>query len=254
MSAPQERLEAARRAAETQGELGGIGRLGEKKLHAILKYYYEPDAARHEQPYLGYVADILSPAGVTEIQTRSFGKLRPKLERFLEAGPVCLVYPLPHRKWLRWIDPEIGEVSAPRKSPKIGQAAEACFELSMIQALLPHENLEIRLLLLDVEEYRYLNGWGNGGKRGSSRAERLPIAVAEEIILKQREDFLQLLPPDLPEVFTSAELAARNHLSPKRNQQLLSCLRKLELLRQVGKQGRAYLYQIPLGAAGDAQA
>ncbi|MDO4733001.1 MAG: hypothetical protein Q4B50_05745 [Bacillota bacterium] len=249
MLEPQKRLKAARLAA-ARPEKQGIGCLGEKQLHAILKYYYEPRPEHHEIPVQGFVADICNESGIIEIQTGSFDKLRRKLECFLEHGPVTLVYPLPHRKWLRWIDPQTGEISEARKSPKTGQPAEACFELGKIQALLSHKNLHIRLLLLDVEEHRYLNGWSRDGKKGSTRAERIPLSLVAEIALDAPVDYLQLLPAaGLPEPFTRAELAKLTRLSPKRNQYLLRCLLKLGLLRQEGKRGRSYLYFIEKKAA-----
>lgn len=244
MLEPQQRLEAARRAAQAAPEKGGIGRLGEKQLHAILKYYYEPRSDCHEAPFQGFVADIQNENGIIEIQTGSFDKLRRKLEAFLEVCPVTLVYPLAYRKWLRWIDPQTGEITEARKSPKTGQAAEACFELGKIQSLLPHPNLHIRLLLLDMEEHRYLDGWSRDGKKGSTRAERIPLAVAEEICLERPADYLQLLPSSLPDPFTTTELAKLTGLSPKRNQYLLRCLCGLGVLSREGKRGRSYLYYI----------
>ena len=243
MSRPEERLAAARLAAQREPTKGGIGTLGEKQLHAILKYYYEPDPVYHEVPLQGYVADIRTPERIIEIQTRSFNKLRQKLAVFLQEAPVSLVYPLPYRKWLRWIDPQSGEVSEPRKSPKTGQAAEACFELSMIQDLLTHPQLRVILLLLDVEEYRYLDGWSRDRKKGSSRAERLPLAIVEELCLDSPRDYLRLLPSGLPQNFTCAELAQAARLSTKRSQQLLRCLYKLGVLER-HKQGRSYLYHV----------
>ena len=47
---------------------GGIGTLGEKSLHAALKYYFEPCPENHEQPLGGFVADAVGEHGVIEIQ------------------------------------------------------------------------------------------------------------------------------------------------------------------------------------------
>ncbi len=246
MTDPQNRLEQAKAAARS-GATPGIGGLGEKRLHAILKYYYEPDPACHEAPFAGFVADVRNANGVWEVQTRSFEKLRRKLAVFLAEGPVTLVFPLPRQKWLRWLDDETGELTPARKSPKTGQAAEACFELGKLGELLCHPRLHIRLLLLDVEEIRHLDGWSRDRKRGSSRAERLPLAVAEEICLDSPGDYLRLLPAGLPAAFTSGDLARAARLSPKRTQHLLTCLRRVGAVERTGRQGRSYLYQINKG-------
>ena len=57
----------------------GIGTLGEKTLHAALKRYFEPDEHFREVAVGRYVADIMSPGGIIEIQTAGFGRLREKL-------------------------------------------------------------------------------------------------------------------------------------------------------------------------------
>ena len=96
----------------------GIGTLGEKTLHAVLKYYFEPYAPSHEVRLGGFIADIVGENGVIEIQTGSFERLRKKLGALLEVAPVTVVYPISAIKWVRWIDPLTGESTGRRKSPK----------------------------------------------------------------------------------------------------------------------------------------
>lgn len=96
----------------------GIGTLSEKTVHAVLKHYYAPDEDMHEIPIENFVADIYTGSEIIEIQTRSFNAMRKKLEVFLPLYPVTIVYPIPHIKWLSWIDETTGEVSPKRKSPK----------------------------------------------------------------------------------------------------------------------------------------
>lgn len=75
---------------------GSIGLLGEKILHAGLKLYFEPNSDFHEVKVSGFVADICNAEGIIEIQTRSLGKLKRKLEVFLQNMPVTIVYPIAH--------------------------------------------------------------------------------------------------------------------------------------------------------------
>ena len=60
----------------------GIGTLSEKTVHAVLKNYYAPDPDMHEIPIENYVADIYTGKEIIEIQTRSFDKMRKKLDTF----------------------------------------------------------------------------------------------------------------------------------------------------------------------------
>ena len=88
---------------------GGIGTLGEKSIHAVLKYYFDENPDTHEQSVGDSVADIVGADGVIEIQTRMFQRLNRKLDALLPVCPVTVVYPVVRRKRLIWIDPQTGE-------------------------------------------------------------------------------------------------------------------------------------------------
>lgn len=102
---------------DKQGASGNRDALRET-VHAVLKNYYAPDTDMHEIPIENFVADIFTGTEIIEIQTRSFQVMRRKLDAFLKIYPVTIVYPIPHVKWLSWIDEESGEMSPKRKSPK----------------------------------------------------------------------------------------------------------------------------------------
>ena len=169
----QERFRAAREKAlqRTKGAQG-IGTLSEKTLHAALKAYYEPDDESREVALGGFVADIVGEEGIIEIQTRGFERLRGKLEAFLEAARVTVVYPVAVERQLRWIDPETGEVLPPRKSTKKGIPFDVLPELYKIKPLLTHPNFRLRLALLALTDYKYLDGYGKQRKIRASRVCR----------------------------------------------------------------------------------
>ena len=221
----------------------GIGTLGEKTLHAVIKNYFEPDFGRHEVKIRCYVADIVNDCGIIEIQTHGFQALRKKLETFLTLRPVTVVYPIAQTKWLRWIDAESGEITKKRKSPKTGLPCDACFELYKIKQLLKHPNLRLCLLLLELEEYRYLNGWSSDKKRGSVRCERIPVALKEEIYIRTCADYACFLPEALPSPFTTKDFAKATKRLPSSAQKAVHVLHYLGVVRRVGKQGNFYLYE-----------
>lgn len=109
-------LEACRWACSGKAVRQGIGTLGEKTLHSAVKYYFQPDPSQREVRLGRYVADALTSQGVTEVQTRAFDRLRPKLCAFLGQGPVTLVYPVPAKKTVAWIS-ETGEITPPPQKP-----------------------------------------------------------------------------------------------------------------------------------------
>lgn len=223
---------------------GGIGTLGEKTVHATLKLWLDEDTAHHEVTLPnGCVADIFDGARVTEIQTANFSGFRKKLERLLDQYPVTVVHPLVHDKWIRWIDPTTGESAPPRRSNRRGRFTDAGCELIYILPLLGHPNLTIRLVMLDVEEHRLLDGWGNGGKRGAHRVERLPISLTDTVTLKTAADYAALLPSALVAPFTAAQFGKAARLQGRKLHGALKVLMSVGVLRRE-KDGQKYLYYI----------
>jgi len=228
--------------AQEQGQQRKIGTLGEKVLHAVLKHYIEPDETKHEVKVGSFYADIVNDHGIFEIQTRSFFALRKKLEVFLEISPVTVVYPIPGTKWLLWIDPETGEVTKKRKSPKRGGVNDAFSELFRIKHLLDHENFHLLIMFLDVEEYRYLDGWSENRKRGSSRCDRIPVDIVGEVCFNKTADYLQFIPEGLPCNFTSKDYKRAANVSLRTAQTALNILHQLSVVQRVGKKGNLYVY------------
>lgn len=222
----------------------GIGTLSEKSVHAILKNYYEPDEDHQEIPIDNYVADIYAAGEIIEIQTRHFNKLRDKLEAFLPLYQVTVVYPIPREKWLIWIDQESGEFSKKRKSPAKGNPYVAFPELYKIKMFLKDPNLKLRLVLIDMEEYRLLNGWSKDKKKGSSRFDRIPTELVEEVEINCLEDYMQFVPCELEGSFTSKEFAKAAHIPVSLAQTVLNILYHVGTVTRVGKKGQQYLYEI----------
>lgn len=222
----------------------GIGRLGEKPLHAILKHYIEPNIERHEQKIGRYFADIEQDGRIFEIQTRSFNTLRGKLDFFLKERQVTLVYPIAAHKWIFWINPETGEVSFGRKSPKKGCIQDIMPELYKIKSFLHHKNLSLHLCFLEIEEYRLLNGWSHDKKKGSSCHQRIPTKLIEEVFIAETGDYEKFLPENLAEQFTAKDYAKIAKVTVGKAQTALNILFHLEIIERVGKVKNAYLYEV----------
>ncbi len=219
-----------------------IGVLSEKTLHSVIKRFIEPNEALQEVKVGGYFADIKNDDGIFEVQTRSFNKLRAKLTSYLETEKVTVVYPIPATKRLIWIDAQTGELTTPRKSPKHGSYFDAFPELYKLDMLIANESLRVLLLLVDMDEYRYLNGWSADGKKGSTRHERYPLALADSFLLATKEDYEGLLPSDLGSPFTSKEFASAARIRTRIAQTVLTVLLKYGALQCIGKRGRHNLY------------
>ena len=220
-----------------------IGTLSEKTVHAVVKNYYEPDEDKQEIPIEGMYADIFTGNEIIEIQTRSFDQVRKKLDRFLPEYPVTVVLPIPDTKWLIWIDEETGELSPPRKSPKIGSEYSAFKELYKIKPYMKKEGLTIVLLFLDMEEYRLINGWSKDKKKGSSRYDRIPVQITKEVCFKQSRDYEILLPNTLVGEFTSSEFAKAVKINARQANLVLNILLYMDVVKRTGKRGKAFVYE-----------
>lgn len=226
-----------------QQGLNGIGTLGEKTVHSVLKNYYSPDPLSHEIKVGGFVADICTGKEIIEIQTRNFNKLRRKLATFLTFAPVTIVYPIHNIKWLRWVNPQTGEISPPRKSPKLGSPYSIFPELYWIKDYLLNPNLKLLIVLMDLEEYRFLDGWSQDKKRGSTRCDRIPVELVKEIAIRNLKDYEKLIPSALDHEFTSKDFKKASGLSLSNAQTALNILHHVGAVDRIGKSGRAYLYQ-----------
>lgn len=222
----------------------GIGTLSEKTLHAVLKLYYEPDEDKHEVAMSGYYADIYNDKGIIEIQTRQLNKLRDKLSVFLQDYHVTVVYPLPFNKWLSWVNPDNGEVQGRRKSPRHFTEYDAFYELYKIKSYLKNPNLSINLVLMDMEEYKLLNGWSYDKKRGSTRYDRVSVGIRRIVKFDRIEDYMQLVPADLKEDFTVKDFAMAAGVSVEASRYTLNILNYLEIVKRTGRVKNGYVYNV----------
>lgn len=240
----KKRFEEIRDAAVSSGREGrSIGTYKEKTLHAILKDYYAPDKSMQEISVDGYVADIYTGQEIIEIQTANFNKMRAKLNCFLPNYPVTVEYPIARIKYLSWINEATGECSKPRKSPVKGSVYRAFVELYKIKSILSQENLCLCFPMLEVEEYRLLNGWSQDKKKGSCRYDRIPRALLDEIRLEKPEDYLRLIPENLPEPFTALEFGKAVGEKKQIAGIVLHVLNYLNVLERCENRGRFYTYR-----------
>lgn len=222
---------------------GGIGILAEKPLHATLKWWLDDDPTHHEVTLpCGKVADVYDGERVYEIQTGNFTALRKKLEVLLPHHPVTVVHPIPRRKYLSWINPDTGETTPPRKSPRVGSFADGGAQLIYLMPLLDHPNLTIHLVLMDMEEQRLADGWGRDGKRGSHRAVMLPLTLEDTLTLRHPADYGALVPTALPAAFTAAQYGKTARLQGRKLHGVLKVLLDRGILTRE-REGREYVYR-----------
>lgn len=249
---------------KVQGEKG-IGTLSEKTVHSVLKYYFAPDEAFHEQKIGTFVADICIDGEIYEIQTKQFYLMKRKLELFLKDHEVTIVYPVSLENTLHWVecDEESTDSShgntvsvltsleeskgrrihKSRKTRKKGMPYLFYHELYGIKDYLHRENLHFILAILSTEEYRLLDGYGPQKKIRATKTDKVPIKMLDLIYVQKPEDFAQLIPEGLPEEFTSDIFAKKAGIARSLASTALNILYEMEVVERIGKCGNAYVYK-----------
>ena len=97
--------------------------------------------------------------------------------------------------------------------------------------------------MVEVEEYRFLNGWSKDRKKGSSCSDRIPIGLEEEINIKSAADYGKMIPDELPEQFTTKDYSKIAKVSVTLAQVSLNVMCSVGAINLVGKQGRLKLYE-----------
>jgi hypothetical protein len=197
------------------------------------------------------VADILTEGHIMEVQTGGFFPLREKIGWYLTHTPcrVTVVHPIPAVKYLSWIDPADGSILSRHKSPKRGRVKDVAKELYWLSDYIGDPRFAVRLLLLELEEYRLADGWSRDKKRGSNRYERFPTALLGDVTLWTPADYAAcFLPPALSSpdaegnypVFTAAAYAKATGVRGKATYSTIHLLERLGVVRECEeKVGRA---------------
>lgn len=222
-----------------------IGTLRETHLHASLKRWLAEPGDRFEVPVGRFVVDIVRDDMLIEIQTRGFSSMKCKLDALLDEHRIVIAHPIAQRKWILK-GPHDGKPPTRRKSPKAGSVYDVFTELVSFPSLADHPNFSIQVLLTDEEEVRRFDGNRSWRRRGWAVVERRLLDVTDRIHLVTPTDWLALLPADLPDPFTTADLASATGLPRRTAQQMAFCLRQMNALDVVGKNGNAFEYRAVL--------
>jgi hypothetical protein len=216
----------------------------ESSLHAALKAAYARPGDRLEAAVDGYVIDIVRDGLLIEIQTGNFTAVKTKLRRLLPNHNTLLVYPIAQAKWIVRVAADGVTVISRRKSPKRGRHLDLFQELVRLPTLLQHPHFELEIVLTHEEEIWRDDGQGSWRRRGWSIADRRLLQLVARLPLSHPTDLLQLLPANLPNPFTTADLAQAVNCPRRLAQKMAYCLRQLGLLTPVGKEGRAIAYYL----------
>ena len=229
----------------------GIGLLEEKRLHSVFKRWICDDFETHEQkvPERGeksrkFVADVLTKDGeIFEIQTADLYPMRKKIEFYMTQTdhPVTVLHPLIGKKQILWMHPETGEITPARSTLREG----VLHGVAQLKAFIPYlctPRFRLIFPVIEADEYRLLDGWGKGGKRGSHRYELLPRTLIEVYRLSTREDFVKIF-PETPAEFTAKEFGKLTRLKGYDLYDVLAVFEGLGIIEKHGTRGRAAVWR-----------
>jgi hypothetical protein len=226
----------------------GIGSLNENQLHAALKEWYQKPGDKLEVAVDGYIIDVVRGDQLIEIQTRGFSALRRKLHDLAERYPVRLVHPIAREKLLVKVTADGSRQLYRRRSPKRGRVEDLFAELVSFPGLISHPNFSLEILLIQEEELRRHEPGRAWRRRGWVTHERRLLKVFERQVFQTLDDLATLLPSDLPEQFTTADIAERLGRPRRLGQQMAYCLREAGAITPVGHLARSVLYERELPA------
>jgi hypothetical protein len=227
---------------QSQDLASKIGTLNESPLHATLKTWYAQPGDRFEVSVDEFVVDIVRGDLLVEIQTGNFATIKRKLTTLVEDHSVRLVHPIARDKWLVKLPQDERGPLRRRKSPKHGAYENVFEELVSFPKLLSNPNFAVEVLLIQEEQVRRYDGRRRWRRGGWVTQERRLLQVMERRLFETPADMGALVPPDLAEPFTTANLADAIGLRRRAAQKMAYCLRKMGALKPVGKQGNTILY------------
>lgn len=223
---------------------GGIGTLNETSLHDALKRRIDADPAHHEVHIHGVVADVCDGFSVTEIQTKGCYRLTEKIGRLLQYLPVTVVVPAASSKRVWWIDPETGEASGGRMSGRHATFCELWREIPGLLRFLDEPGFSVRIMLLEWDEYKYLDGYGPDRKVRATRADRVLRGVTGECTVSSRRDLWQLIPEGLAGEFRSTDFAKAGHIRDDAARTALKILTEGGFTERIGRDRHGYRYKM----------
>jgi hypothetical protein len=229
-------------AASQDRKSRAIGMLNEGALHAQLKDWCRRRGDRIEQVVDGFVVDLLRDDLLVEIQTGGFAPLRRKLELLTRQHRVRLVAPVPIVRTIIRLSDE-GERLSARRSPRRGRIEDIFDRLVSIPSLLCRSQFELELLLTQQDELRVYRQGQAFRRHGWVVAGRRLVSVQQSVRIGCPDDAARLLPPSLPELFDTAQLAEAAAIERRLAQQMAYCLRAMGVLETTGKRGNAIVYR-----------
>ena len=215
--------------------------MGQTSLHESIKQWYSKPGDQLEAWVDGYLIDIVRGELLIEVQTGNFSSIKSKVRDLLRTHVVRIVHPLVINKWIIRVDAH-GKRMSQRKSPRKGGLENIFLELIYVPKIWQSPNLSLEVLLIDAEEILIDDGKGSWRRKYWSIYDKRLITINAREIFRKPTDFLRLLSNKLPDEFTTNNIAETSRLTLNIARKMAYTLRKMGVIEEIGKRGRATLY------------
>jgi hypothetical protein len=219
----------------------------ESTLHRQLKALYAPAAEHREVVLDGYRIDAVAGGRLIEIQSAPLGAIRDKVRTLLQRHDVLVVKPLAARTLIvKCLAARTRRQNETRRySPKRRTYLDVFEELVHFVGAFPHPRLALDVVLVDVEERRVPSRRRRRFGRDYKVADRSLLGIEGRLSLRTPADLVALLPPELPQPFTTEHLARLAEIPRWLAQKMAYCLRQTGAVEVTGKSRNAWLYDCP---------
>lgn len=225
------------------GDQPHIGTLNEGSIHAALKELLAEPGDELEVRLDNFVIDIRRGDLLIEVQTQSFAAMGRKLDALLDRYRIRIVHPVAVTTYLHRPSKPV------RRSPKKGSRFSILDELVSVPTLIDHPKFSIDVVLLDVDRHQRHDPKARRGRGGWRTIDRTIRHIDRWERFETGADVLQMLPADLPEVFTTADIAAAGVMERSSAQKLAYVLRALGLIKFIDADRGGYRYRLESAAS-----
>ena len=147
-----------------------------------------------------------------------------------------MIYPLINKSQIHYISSETQQEEYTGKKYIYKTKYDALKELYWLKQFIGIDIFSIRIMLLEIKDYRYSDN--------KQKIKKIPADIVEEIVLHNVEDFRQFIPHTLKKQFSAKDFKRETKTRSKYYHQYLRLLEYFDVISNIGKSGNAIIWQL----------
>lgn len=218
--------------------MNSIGELNEKAIHHHAKMVVSNGNVDLQEIRVGnYIADIKIGNDIKEIQTTNFKNLVRKIKFYISQGyNVEVIYPLINKSQIIYMNRVTGYEDYRGKKHTYKTKYDALKEMYWLEQFIDNDSFSLRILLYEVQDYRYSDN--------KQKINKYPASIIEEVLIQNSNDLWKFIPNTLNKKFLAKEFKREAKTRSKYYHQYLHLLENFGVVSTIGKQGHAVVWQV----------